>query len=48
MSTASECIVDTFDVLPHNSTMPDISSTDRLLVAAEEMTDALKHHLTLM
>jgi hypothetical protein len=41
--TASERIVDTLEFFPHNSPMPQISSTERLLMAANEMTDALKH-----
>jgi hypothetical protein len=42
-STTSECIVDTLDFFPHNSPMPQISSTDRLLMAAHDTTDSLKH-----
>jgi hypothetical protein len=42
-STASERIVDTLEFFPHNSPMPQISSTDRVLMAAQYMTDALKH-----
>jgi hypothetical protein len=41
--TASEQIVDTFEFSPHNSPMPQMSSTDRILMAAQDMTDALKH-----
>jgi hypothetical protein len=41
--TASERIVDTLDFFPHNSPMPQMSSTDRILMAAQDMTDALKH-----
>jgi hypothetical protein len=42
-STASERIVDTLECFPHNSPMPQLSSTDRLLVAANDMDNALKH-----
>jgi hypothetical protein len=42
-TTASERIVDTLDFFPHNSPMPQISSTDRILMAAQDMIDALKH-----
>jgi hypothetical protein len=40
-ATASERIVDTLEVFPHNYQMPQVSSTDRFLVAAKDMTDAL-------
>jgi hypothetical protein len=42
-ATASDRIVDTLEFFPHNSPMPQMSSTDRILVAAQDMTDALKH-----
>jgi hypothetical protein len=42
-STASERIVDTLDFFPYNSPMPQLSSTDRVVMAAQDMTDALKH-----
>jgi hypothetical protein len=42
-ATASEQIVDTLEFPPHNYPMPQISSTDRILMAAQDMTDALKH-----
>jgi hypothetical protein len=42
-STASEGIIDTLEFFPHNLPMPQISSTDRLLMATNGMTDALKH-----
>jgi hypothetical protein len=42
-ATASERIVDTLEFFPHNSPMPQMSSTDRILVAAQDITDALKH-----
>jgi hypothetical protein len=40
---ASERIIDTLEFFPRNSPMPQISSTDRLIMAANDMTDALKH-----
>jgi hypothetical protein len=43
-STASERIVDTLEFFPHDLSMPHLSSIDRLLMAANDMTDALKHH----
>jgi hypothetical protein len=42
-STASERIVETLEFFPHNSPMPQNSSTDRLLMAANDMTDALNY-----
>jgi hypothetical protein len=42
-ATATERIVDTLKFVPHNSPMPQMSSTDRILMAAQDMTDALKH-----
>jgi hypothetical protein len=42
-ATASERIVDTLEFLPHNYQMPRLSFTDRLIMAANEMTDALKN-----
>jgi hypothetical protein len=42
-ATVSERIVDTLEFFPHNSPMPQISSTDRILVAAQDMNDYLKH-----
>jgi hypothetical protein len=42
-ATAGERIVDTLDFFPHNSPMPQMSSSDRILMAAQDMTDALKH-----
>jgi hypothetical protein len=41
-ATVSERIVDTLDFFPHNFQMPQLSSTDRLIVAANEMSNALK------
>jgi hypothetical protein len=42
-ANASERIMDTFEFFPHNSPMPQLSSTDRLIMAANDMTDALKN-----
>jgi hypothetical protein len=42
-TTASERIVDTLEFFPHNYQMPQLSSTGRLLMAANDMTDALKN-----
>jgi hypothetical protein len=42
-ATASERIVDTLEFFPHNSPMPQMSSTDRIMMAAQDMADALKH-----
>jgi hypothetical protein len=42
-ATASERIVSTLEIFPHNSPMPQMSSTDRILMADRDMTDALKH-----
>jgi hypothetical protein len=42
-STASERIVDTLEFFPHNYQMPQLSSTDRLLMAAKDMTDAVQN-----
>jgi hypothetical protein len=41
--TASERIVDTLEFFPHNYQMPQLSSTDRLIMAAKDMTDALQN-----
>jgi hypothetical protein len=41
-ATASERIVDTLYIFPQNSPMPQIFSTDRVLMPAQDMTDALK------
>jgi hypothetical protein len=40
LTTASKRIVDTLEFFPHNYRMPQLSSTDRLLMAAKDMTDA--------
>jgi hypothetical protein len=42
-ATASDNIFNTLERLPHNSPMPQLLSTDRILMAAQDMTDALKH-----
>jgi hypothetical protein len=42
-ATASERIVDTLEFFPHNYQIPQLSPTDRLIVAAKNMTDALKN-----
>jgi hypothetical protein len=42
-STASERIVDTLEFFPHNYQMPQLSSTDILIKAAKDMTDALQN-----
>jgi hypothetical protein len=41
--TASERIVDTLELFPHNCQIPQLSSTDRLLMAAKDMTDAFQN-----
>jgi hypothetical protein len=42
-STASECIVDTLEFFPHNYQMPQLSSTNRLIMAATDIMDALQN-----
>jgi hypothetical protein len=42
-ATASERIVDTLEIFPHNYQIPQLSSTDRLLMAAKDMKDALQN-----
>jgi hypothetical protein len=42
-SITSERIVDTLEFFPHNSPMPQLSSADRLIMAANDMTDALNY-----
>jgi hypothetical protein len=42
-STASERIVDTLEFFPHNYKMPQLWSTDRLIMAAKDMTNALQN-----
>jgi hypothetical protein len=42
-TTASERIVDTLELFPHNYHMPQLSSTDRLLMASKDMTDAFRN-----
>jgi hypothetical protein len=41
--TASERIVDTLNFFPHNLPMPQLSSTDRLIMAANDISNALKN-----
>jgi hypothetical protein len=40
---ASKRIVDTLELFPRNYQMPQLSSTDRLLMAAKDMTDAFQN-----
>jgi hypothetical protein len=42
-TTASEGIVDILEFFPHNCQIPQLSSTDQLLTAAKDMTDAFKN-----
>jgi hypothetical protein len=42
-TTPSERIVDTLELFPPNYQMPQLSSTDRLLMAAKDMTDAFQN-----
>jgi hypothetical protein len=42
-STASERIMDTLEFFPHNYQMPQLSSIDRLIMEAKNMTDALQN-----
>jgi hypothetical protein len=42
-ATASERIVDTLEFSSRNYQMPQLSSTDRLLMAEKDMTDALQN-----
>jgi hypothetical protein len=41
-ATASERIIDTLDFFPHNSPMLQMSSKDRIIMAAQDMKDAPK------
>jgi hypothetical protein len=41
LKTASKRIVDTLELFPHNYQMPQLLSTDWLLMAAKDMTDTL-------
>jgi hypothetical protein len=43
MTTASDRIVDTLELFPHNYQMPQLSSTVRLLMAAKDMTDSFQN-----
>jgi hypothetical protein len=42
-STANECIVDTLEFFRHNYQMPQLSSNERLIMSAKDMTDALQN-----
>jgi hypothetical protein len=42
-STSSERIVDTLEFFPRNYQMPQLFSTNRLIMAAKDMTDALQN-----
>jgi hypothetical protein len=42
-TTASDRIVDTLEFFPHNYQMPHLSSTDRLIMAAKDMTYAFQN-----
>jgi hypothetical protein len=42
-STTNERIMDTLVFLPHNYKMPQLSSIDRLIMPAKDMTDALQN-----
>jgi hypothetical protein len=42
LATASEHIADKLEFVPHNYQMPHLSSTDRLIMAANDMTNALQ------
>jgi hypothetical protein len=42
-TTASDRIEDTLEFFPHNYQLPQLSSTDLLLMAAKDMTDALQN-----
>jgi hypothetical protein len=42
-TTASERFVDTLEFFPHNYQMPQLSSTDWLLMASKDMTDAFQN-----
>jgi hypothetical protein len=42
-TTASERIMDTLELFPHNHQMPQLSSTDRLMMEAKDMTDDLQN-----
>jgi hypothetical protein len=41
--TASECIVDTLEFFPEKYQMPQLSSTDRLLMADKDMPDSVQN-----
>jgi hypothetical protein len=43
LTASSDRIVDTLEFFPHNYQIPQLSSTDRLLMAAKDTTDALQN-----
>jgi hypothetical protein len=43
LAISSERILDTLEFFPHNFPMPPLSSTDRLIMAANDMSNALKN-----
>jgi hypothetical protein len=43
LDTASECIVNTLEYFPHNYQMPQLSSTNRLIMAAKDVMDAFQN-----
>jgi hypothetical protein len=43
LAMASERIMDTLEFFPHNYQMPQLSSTERLIIAAKDMTDTLQN-----
>jgi hypothetical protein len=42
-ATDSKSIVDTLEFPPHNYQMPQLSSTDRLIMSSNDMTEALQN-----
>jgi hypothetical protein len=42
-TTTRDRIVDTLELFPHNYQMPQLSSTDRLLMVAKDMMDAFQN-----
>jgi hypothetical protein len=43
LSTASERIVETLELFTHNYQIPQLLSTERLIMAAKDMMDALQN-----
>jgi hypothetical protein len=43
LTTTRQRIVDTLELFPHNYQMSQLSSTDRLLMASKDMTDAFQN-----